>query len=192
MTEAGLSKLQAVFRGKRSREIHGERAKNGAAIVCPFVSANASVVNKLLQLADIDKDDTVLDIGSGDGTILIEIASRTDVQCLGVEIDEVLCRTARRKVDEQKLSGRVDIINEDALHVESHLHFASVITMFLVPSCLKVLGPKLRATCKSGTKIVNIKFPMPEEDGWVVLNTIDCEDVVKSGSITKIYLYMID
>ena len=101
MAEQGLSKLQAVFRGKRSREIHGERAKNGAAIICPFVAANASVVDKLLQLADIGKDDTVLDIGSGDGTILVEIASKLDISCLGVEIDEVLCRTARRKVEER-------------------------------------------------------------------------------------------
>lgn len=188
----GLSKLQAIIRGRRSREVHGKRAKDGAAIVCPFVSANASVVDKLLQLVDIGKHDTVLDIGSGDGTILLEIASRLHAQCVGVEIDQVLCRTARRKAQEQNLAGHIDIINEDALHVERHLQLASVITIFLVPSCLQVLSPKLRASCRSGTKIVNIKFPLPKEDGWVAVNTIECEDVIKPGSFTNIYLYIID
>ena len=128
----------------------------------------------------------------GDGTILIEIASKLNVQCLGIEIDEVLCRTARRRIKEQNLLSRVDIIHEDALHIKSYLRFPSVITIFLVPSCLKVLSPKIRASCKPGTKIINIKFPMPEEDGWVALNTVDCEDVVKPGSFTKAYLYVIE
>ena len=192
MEKEGLSKLQAVFRGRRSREIHGKRAKNGAAIVCPFVSANVLVVDKLLQLVGIDKHDTVLDIGSGDGTILIEIAFKFGVQCLGVEIDEVLCRTARRRIEERKLSSCIDIIIGDALYVQPLLKFPSVVTIFLVPSCLKILSPIILASCKSGTKIVNIKFPMPEEDGWIALNTIECEDVVKPGSLTKIYLYVIN
>ena len=109
--------------------------------VCPFVAASARVVDSLIELAQISNNDVVLDIGSGDGAILVHIAARLQVPCIGIEIDEILCRTALRRAREASLSTFVDIVAADALYVDPSL--ASVITIFLVPSCLEVLSPKL-------------------------------------------------
>merc|ERR1711991_225508 len=126
----------------------------------------------------------------GDGAILVHIAARLQVPCIGIEIDEILCRTALRRAREASLSTFVDIVAADALYVDPSL--ASVITIFLVPSCLEVLSPKLKALCKSGTKILNIKFPLPAHHGWHPKATIECDDVVKIGSTARIYLYVVE
>ena len=155
---------------------------------CPFVSASESIVLKLIEHARIQKSDVVLDIGSGDGGIIIPISSHTGARTVGVEIDDLLCRTARRRAREAGVANLVDVINMDALHTE--LSIASVVSIFLVPSCLQVLSPKLRC-CQPGTRIVNIKFPLPADDGWIPTAVIPCDDVIKAGSSAFIYLYEI-
>ena len=183
----GLAKLQAVIRGRRSREVHCKRAQLGAKIVCPFVSANESIVFKIIENALIEKSDIVLDIGSGDGGIIVPISQHTGARTIGVEIDELLCRTARRKAREAGVSNLVDVINMDALN--TMIGIASVVSLFLVPSCLQILSPKLREGAKKGLKIVNIKYPLPSEHGWIPSAVVLCEDVVKLGSSTFIYIY---
>ena len=49
-----------------------------------------------------------------------------------------------------------------------------------------------KALCKSGTKILNIKFPLPAHHGWHPKATIECDDVVKIGSTARIYLYVVE
>ena len=185
--ETGFSRLQAIMRGNRSRELHVRRLRQGAAIVCPFVSANASVVDKVITCANISKSDLVMDIGSGDGGILLNICKAVGARCIGIEIDEILCRTARRKVKEAKLEALIDVVIDDAIH--ANVSFSSVITLFLVPSCLSVLSPILKEKCASGTRIVNIKFPLPPP--WNAVKVLECDDVVKPGSFTFLYLYIV-
>jgi len=183
----GVSRLQAIFRGWRSREVHTKRAKAQQKIVCPFVAANESVVKNLICLAKIISSDFVLDLGSGAGDILITIARETQARCVGYEIDEILCKTSTRIAKENNVIHLVDIVNGDALYADLSLY--SVISVFLVPSCLEVLCPSFADHCVTGTRIVSYKFPFPEP--WEVVKTIECDDIIKKGAKTQAYLYLV-
>ena len=185
----GLTMLQALFRGCRSRDIHVKRAKSGAKIVCPFMPSNSSIIESVIELSDMKKLDVVLDIGSGDGEIIINLARKIGVRCTGVEIDEILCLASIRKIKKLHLESYIDIILEDAIHTNFFLY--SVVTIFLVPSCLKALSPILKEKCPKGTKIVNIKYPLPLEDGWIPVKTLLSEDAVKPGTLCNIFLYIV-
>jgi SAM-dependent methyltransferase len=187
-----LSKIQALFRGKRSRDVHVKRAKAGCSIICPFVSSSMRVVNSMLSISNIKSTDLLLDLGSGDGTILVEVAKQTGAKCIGYEIDKVLCGIAKRRVRDENITSLVDIVEEDILNVDYTK--ATIIFMFLVPSCLKVLSPILKTQCAKGTSIICYKFPLPNDEGWESVIKVETEDVVKTKdptSSSSIWLYYI-
>lgn len=131
----------------------GRRAKRKENLVCPFYSSSPKVVNAMIGLSQISTNDHVFDLGSGDGSILIEVAKNTGAKyCCGVEIDAVLCVSARRKSIENGVAHLIDFVVDDILHID--LSFASVIMFFLTPSCCGILSSKLRNECRPGTKIV--------------------------------------
>ena len=82
----GISKLQALFRGKVAREGEYKRAKAGADILCPFLASPPSVVAAILQLSNgqLGKDSLFYDLGCGDGQILTGVAAATGDNNIGV------------------------------------------------------------------------------------------------------------
>jgi SAM-dependent methyltransferase len=185
------SKIQALFRGKHSRGIHVKRKQDGAAMVCPFVASSTDISNKICTLADISKEDIFLDLGCGDGTALVSVALQTGAQCIGYEIDPLLCATARRKLAEAGLTSAT--VHEQDI-CSADYSSASVIYIFLVPSCMKALSPILRSQAAPGTRIISYHFPLPEEDGWVPDKTMQTDDVVNrlnSNSRKILFMYVI-
>lgn len=211
-----LSLLQAKFRGNRSRKLHTRRAKEGKSIICPFLASTPKVVEDLLNIVKpkITNNDIVIDLGSGDGSILVDVAKHSNSKCIGVEIDNVLCATAKRKAKESNVNELVEIIEGDIADTTCYnLKEATIIFTFLVPSCQQVVSKILFETFKNkdrhgnedgnnsnntstsndGIRIVAYKFPLPEEDGWKdwLVETCETEDVVKKGSTTTLYFYRI-
>jgi predicted RNA methylase len=181
-----LSKLQAKFRGERSRELHGKRAKDGK-MVCPFLASTPRIITDIQTMIKVSPSDIVYDLGSGDGVILIGIAKQTGARCIGVEIDDVLCATAVRRAFEEGVSDLVSIQQGDV--AESSFRDATVIFTFLVPSCQDIVSGMLREQCARGTRIIAYKFPLPKSDGWIPEQTLRTDDVVKMGTETNLYLY---
>ena len=203
--------LQAKFRGNRCRKIHIRRAKEGKSVVCPFLASTPKVVVDLLNIVkpNITNSDIVIDLGSGDGSIIVDVAKQTQSKCIGVEIDNVLCATAKRKAKESNVHELVNIIEGDIADTTCYnLKEATIIFTFLVPSCQQVVSKILFDTFKKNTvsesnqdnnnnnnsdgiRIVAYKFPLPEEDGWkeLLVDTCETEDVVKKGSMTTLYFY---
>jgi methylase of polypeptide subunit release factors len=82
-----LANIQAKFRGDRSRTVHVRRAKEGKAMICPFLASTPRVVDDILALVGpMDASDVVYDLGSGDGPLLIGIAQATGARCIGVRL----------------------------------------------------------------------------------------------------------
>ena len=173
---SGLAKLQAIFRGSKSRSTHIARAKSGCKIICPYYASSDSVVDVMIRLGNISALDIVFDLGSGNGNILINIAMKTNANCIGVDIDSLLCATARRRSKEFKVDHMTDFVINDIASVDFAM--ATVICMFLVPSCLKELSSKLRIEYERGARIVCYKFGLPESEGWVPNSYESTEDVV--------------
>jgi len=104
-----------------------------------------------------------------------------------VEIDELLCQTAVRRAREAGVSHLVEVRAGDV--AEASFRDASVVVVFLVPSCLAALSPLLKEQCAPGTRVVAYKFPLPSTGGWTPLATAVTDDVVKKGAETNLYLY---
>jgi precorrin-6B methylase 2 len=126
--------------------------------IVPFVPTPQEVVEGMLELAGVKKDDVVYDLGSGDGRIVITAAKKYGVKALGFEIDPDLIRESRENIRKEKLENLAEIREQDILTVD--LAPASVVTMYLLPSVNLQLRPKVLSQLKPGTRVVSHAFDM--------------------------------
>lgn len=120
-----------------------------------------SVADAMLQLAGVTAKDTVYDLGSGDGRIVILAAQKYGARGVGIEIDGKLVETARQIAREGGVADRVSFIEGDLFTAD--ISAATVVTMYLSPSVNQRLAPKLRAELRPGTRVVSHQFPIA---GW--------------------------
>ena len=188
-----MEKLQAVFRGKRAREVQVKRYEEGKKISCPFLSSGV-ITEALLEFVEneglISKDDIVYDIGCGNGDIIVALSKKFGCHTYGLDIDPVLIATANRRAAEESVSDLVhaEIGEAESVNLKDPQQ-ATVIYLFLVPHCLVRVSKIILASCPEGTTVIAYKYQMPEEDGWVPLKTCACPDVLKPGKEEKIYIY---
>jgi SAM-dependent methyltransferase len=117
----------------------------------PFVVTPMEVVHRMLQLAEVRRGDHVIDLGSGDGRIVIE-AARRGATGLGVDIDPTLVEQAAQNAEKAGVAERARFERRDIF--DTDLSKASVITMYLLPDFNAKLLPRLLAL-KPGTRIVS-------------------------------------
>lgn len=125
-----------------------------------YTPTRHNIADAMLRLAAVAADDVVYDLGSGDGRIPIIAAQKYGAQGVGIEIDPKLVELSWRIANEAEVANRVSFVLGDLF--ETDLSKATVLTMYLSPSIMKMLAPRLRAL-KPGTRIVSHQFPMP---GW--------------------------
>ena len=123
----------------------------------PFVTTPQNVVDAMLALAQIRAGDTLLDLGSGDGRIVITAAKRFGVQGMGVEIDPRLVQIARASAAREGVADKTRFEVQDLF--DTDLTQASVITLYLLPDVNEMLKPRLQKL-KSGTRIVSHDWSM--------------------------------
>ena len=134
-------------RPARTRDIH-------------FTPTRHATADAMLQLAGVTASDVVYDLGSGDGRILIIAAQKYGATGVGVEIDPRLVEQSWRNANDAEVAHRVKFVVGDLF--ETDFSDATVVTMYLSPSILNQLAPKLRSL-KPGTRIVSHQFPIR---GW--------------------------
>jgi SAM-dependent methyltransferase len=117
----------------------------------PFVVTPLEIVERMLRMAEVGKDDYVIDLGSGDGRIVIEAAKR-GARGLGVEIDKSLVAAATENARRAGVEDRARFEARDLF--ETDLSAATVVTLYLLPELNKKLLPRLLAL-KPGTRIVS-------------------------------------
>lgn len=117
----------------------------------PFVVTPMEVVSRMLQLAEVGPGDTVIDLGSGDGRIVIE-AARRGAHGLGLELDKSLVAAAAENARAAGVAGRARFEAMDLF--EADFSAATVVTIYLLPELNAKLVPKLLAL-RPGTRIVS-------------------------------------
>jgi len=130
-----------------------------------WIPISARNAKRLLDLADVKPSDTVYDLGSGDGRIVIEAARRGAI-AVGIEIDPVRVLWSRLAIRLAGLAGRVTIRWGNFFY--GNLGDATVVTLYLGTSANRRLGPKFERELKAGTRVVSQRFPI---EGWVPLET---------------------
>lgn len=127
----------------------------------PFVTTPPEVVERMLALAQTRRDDVVMDLGAGDGRIVIAAAKQYGARGVGVELDAELVATARENAQSAGVARRTTFLNADVLKTD--LSGATVVTTYLLPWLMDALQPKFLAELEPGTRIVSHAFPM---SGW--------------------------
>ena len=125
-----------------------------------FTPTRHNIADAMLRLAKVTADDVVYDLGSGDGRLPIIAAQKSGASGIGIELDPRLVELSWRIANEAEVANRVSFKVGDLF--EADLSKATVVTMYLSPSIMKTLEPRLRAL-KKGTRIVSHQFAMP---GW--------------------------
>ncbi|HEY0822457.1 MAG TPA: methyltransferase domain-containing protein [Ramlibacter sp.] len=123
----------------------------------PFITSPDNVTLEMLRLADVGPGDHVIDLGSGDGRIVILAARRFGATGLGVEIDPRLVRESQKNAREAGVADRVQFREQDLFHTD--LSRASVVTMYLLPEVNLQLRPSVLAL-RPGTRIVSHDWDM--------------------------------
>jgi protein-L-isoaspartate O-methyltransferase len=126
----------------------------------PYVTTPPHVVTAMLKLANVTDDDTVYDLGSGDGRIVIAAARDFGARAVGVEIDPNLIRESDRNAQDAHVSTRVRFMQKDLFQV--NLEEATVVTLFLLPGVDEMLAPKFMKELRPGTRIVSYLHDMGE------------------------------
>jgi cyclopropane fatty-acyl-phospholipid synthase-like methyltransferase len=126
--------------------------------LAPYVATPDDVVERMLALADVTKDDVVVDLGCGDGRIPIAAAKTYGARGIGVDINPTLIETSRANAKAAGVDTLVDFRVEDAMTTD--LSHATVVTLYLLSSSNEKLRPRLTRQLKPGARIVSHAFSM--------------------------------
>jgi hypothetical protein len=138
----------------------------------PYVPTPYVVVEEMLRLARVGPDDFVMDLGSGDGRILIAAARKFGARGTGVDLDPDRIEESVYSAQLQGVSDRVTFEQRDLFKFD--ISRATVVTMYLLPSVNMKLRPRLLNDLKPGTRIVSHDFDLedwrPDEKSTVRKN----------------------
>ena len=145
----------------------------------PFVVTPDNVTRAMLELAQVGRNDFVIDLGSGDGRIVITAAKRYGARGLGVDLVPELVKQSQESAKSAAVDKQVEFRVEDLF--DTDLGKASVITLYLLPDVNLKLRPKL-LELKPGTRIVSHDWDMGD---WAPDKTIALDVPDKSVGIEK-------
>lgn len=165
----------------------------------PFVPTPLDIAGKMLQVADPDTDEIVVDVGSGDGRIPRLAAKDYGCTAVGIDNDPLLANYSLAKLREDKVKN-AHIVLDDLFGFD----FSKVdtVTMYLVPDAIRLLAPLLNRQLRANAKVVSHNYQVPgfklemyeeilsREDGKrhivaLYRNTLDTKGQGKFGSVLE-------
>jgi SAM-dependent methyltransferase len=127
-----------------------------------FVATDLTIVNAMLRLAGVTRDDVVYDLGCGDGRIVIAAAKEFGARGVGVDLDPQRIREAQANAARAGVADRVTFSVQDIF--DTDIQPATVVTLFLSPQLNARLRPKLTSQLKPGSRIVSHRYGIGD---WV-------------------------
>ena len=152
----------------------------------PYVPTAHEVVDRMLALAQVTKDDVVFDLGSGDGRIPIAAAKTYGARGVGLDIDPERIKESWVNARAAGVERLVDFREQDVLKAD--ISEATVVTLYLLSSFNEQLRPILTKQLKPGTRIVSHAFSMGPT--WPA-DKID-RFTTADGDETTLYLWKAD
>lgn len=154
----------------------------------PFITTPDNVTLAMLQMARVNAQDFVIDLGSGDGRIVITAAGKFGARGVGVEIDPGLVQKSRDNAIAAGVADRVEFREEDLFKTD--LSIASVVTMYLLPDVNLELRPKLLAL-RPGVRVVSHDWDMGDWTPDRTL-TLDVPDKpIGREKVSRVHLWIV-
>lgn len=154
----------------------------------PYVPTPTSIADRLLTLANIGPKDYVIDLGSGDGRLVITAVAKYKARGgMGVEIDPALVKQATANAQQAGVGDRVKFVAGDLFNAD--IEEATVVTLYLLPSMLGDVEKKLAKELKPGTRVVSHDYPLPS---WTPVDfvTFDTQEKLAISGTTRTVLLL--
>jgi hypothetical protein len=153
----------------------------------PYVPTPQIVVDEMLKMANVTAKDFVIDLGSGDGRMVLTAAKTFKANGLGVDIDSKLVELSNSTAKSQGLDERAKFIEQDMFKAD--ISKATVVTLYVLPDFMEKLRPKLLKELKPGTRIVAHDYYM---SGWYPDRqaALTVPEKVAANGTDKAYLYL--
>ncbi len=155
----------------------------------PFVVTPDAVVERMLYLAQPKAGERLVDLGSGDGRIVIEAAKRFGARGLGVDIDPRLVNLARVRAREAGVELLTSFEIQDLF--ETDLRGVSVVTMYLLPEVNLQLLPRLVAQLKPGARIVSHDYDLGPWQFDEMIELALAEKMAGAHGRSRVFLWLV-
>lgn len=156
----------------------------------PYVPSPDGVVAEMLDMAQVGPDDFVIDMGSGDGRIVLTAAKLRGARGLGIEIQPDLVALSQEAARRQGIADKVSFVRQDLFRTD--VSKATVVTIYLLPDTVNMLAPKLQGELRPGTRVLSHDYPLA---GWLPESHREFEQPEKKSAtgIPKavVYLYRV-
>lgn len=155
----------------------------------PFVPTPQTVVEAMLKLAQVRAGDVVMDLGSGDGRIVITAARQFGAEGVGIEYDETLIARATEAAAKAGVADRVRFLKQDIF--DTDLSQATVLTLYLLPEVNISLRPRILEQLRAGARVVSHDWDMGdwEPDAKIEVDAPDKE--VGANKSSTVYLWIV-
>jgi hypothetical protein len=153
----------------------------------PYVPTPQVVVDEMLRLAKVGPDDFVMDLGSGDGVIVLTAAKQYKARGFGVDIDPELVKLSNDTAKRLGVADRVAFQVQDVFKAD--LSRASVLTLYLLPGMMSNLQPKVFNELRPGARVVSHDYHFGD---WPVDDqmTFDVPEKEKVNGVPRATLYL--
>jgi hypothetical protein len=152
--------------------------------LAPYFPTPEKIVDQMLKLGELKAGETMFDLGSGDGRIVIDAARKYKAHAIGVELDDSLYKQSVDRIKSLGLSATASIIHGDLL--KQDYSSADLLTVYLLPVATEMLTPILEKQLKKGARIVVHDFPFA---AWKTDRPpVDIDDDGE-GRAHELYLY---
>jgi phospholipid N-methyltransferase len=156
----------------------------------PYVPTPNVVVDRMLDMANVGAGDHVIDLGSGDGVIVITAGYRRNASGYGVDIDEELVRLSNQRAKSLGMDNRIRFEAKDIFVTD--VSRATVVTLYLLPEFMQRLRHKLYTELRPGTRIVSHDYHFEEwmHDDELTFEVPEKELITGEPSAT-LYLWVV-
>lgn len=167
------------------------RGGDAPGSAAPFVATPWSIVDEILRLGEAGPADFVVDLGSGDGRLVISAVARYGARGgLGVDIDPALVRLANDNAAKAGVADRVRFEERDLFATD--VRAATLVTVYLLPRVMARLERKLRAELAPGARVVVNDYPFPTWTPERVVERDTLDKLAVSGmTFTQLFLYRV-
>ncbi len=155
----------------------------------PYIQTPRNIVDTMLKLAKVRADDFVIDLGSGDGRLVITAAKEYGARGFGVDVDQRLVELGNANAAKAGVADRAVFYTRDLY--ETDISPATIVTLYLLPEVNLMVRPKLLATLRPGTRIVSHDYHMGV---WAPDDQTELEapgKTVGSSKRSKIFYWMV-